>query len=88
MTVIDNKTSQQFELLEDDHLCFAKYRREDGPNGLRILILHVEAPAPLRGTGAAGRLMQGLHDLAQSEGAQLVPVCPYAVHWLAKYKGH
>jgi len=45
------------------------------------VILHVEADAALRGTGAAGRFMQALADHARASGLKLAPRCSYAVAW-------
>lgn len=82
MSVVDNKDAGRFELVEQGHTVFANYRR----NGNDVSIMHVEAPEVLRGTGAAGRLMQGIVDLTQAEGAHITPICPYAVHWLNRHK--
>ncbi|MGE3770594.1 MAG: GNAT family N-acetyltransferase [Bdellovibrionales bacterium] len=81
MPVIDNTERSQFELDIDGNLAFAKYRR----SGNTLSIAHVEAPPVLRGTGAAGQLMQGLVDIADANGLQIEPICPYAVAWLRKH---
>ncbi len=44
-------------------MVFADYRRQPG----RLVITYVEAPPELRGTGAAGRLMQGVIEAARAE---------------------
>lgn len=82
MSVTDNKDAARFELTEQGLLVFANYKR----SGNEVALLHVEAPEALRGTGAAGRLMQGIVDLTQAEGTTIVPICPYAVHWLNRHK--
>ena len=79
--VKDNRQRSRFEMAEGDEIVFADYRRD----GRRIFIDHVEAPPALRGTGAAGRFMQGLVEAARAEGATLVPICSYAVHWLSRH---
>jgi predicted GNAT family acetyltransferase len=53
-----------------------------------LLINHVEAPPPLRGTGTAGRLMQGIAETARREGFKLVPLCGYAAAWIRRHKEH
>jgi uncharacterized protein len=68
-------------MVEAGQVVFADYRRE----GSRLYIDHVEAPPALRGSGAAGRFMEGLVEAAGVEGATLVPICSYAVHWLARH---
>ena len=49
------------------------------------MILHVEAAPPLRGTGAAGRLMEGIVALAREAGEEIVPNCGYARAWLRRH---
>ena len=49
------------------------------------VILHVEADPALRGTGAAGRVMQALAEHARAEGLTLAPRCSYAVAWLKRH---
>lgn len=45
------------------------------------VILHVEADAELRGTGAAGDFMKRLTEHARAEGFRMIPQCSYAVAW-------
>ena len=72
--VVDNAERHRFELAEQGSLAVADYRVQDG-----VMILpHVEAAPVLRGTGAAGRLMQGVFDAARRRGLKVVPLCPYA----------
>jgi predicted GNAT family acetyltransferase len=47
-------------------------------------LLHVEADAALRGTGAAGRFMQAVVEHARAEGLTLAPRCSYAVAWFKR----
>ena len=61
--MIDNKDESRFELEEKGLLVWADYRIRDG----KYLLPHVEAEPPLRGTGAAGRLMQQIVDHARAE---------------------
>ena len=82
MSVVkDNPQRSRFEMAEAGQIVFADYRRD----GSTIYIDHVEAPQALRGSGAAGRFMEGLVEAARAEGARLVPICSYAVHWLARH---
>lgn len=81
MSVIDNTSKNRYELHEEGHTAFATYARQHK----EVHILHVESPAALRGKGTAGRLMQGILNLANAAGDTLVPVCSYAVHWLNKH---
>jgi len=73
-------TGTRFELVIDSHTTFADYRRE----GSTLIIDHVEAPQALRGTGAAGKLMQSIADKAKAENLHITPICSYAATWLKR----
>lgn len=77
----DNRTLSRYELEEQGHVAFARYRQE----GTQLVIEHVEAPTALRGTGAAGRLMQGIMDEANTRGLTVVPLCSYAASWISRH---
>jgi predicted GNAT family acetyltransferase len=79
--MIDNQAESRFELEENGHLAWADYRIHDG----QYFIAHVEAEPPLRGTGAAGRLMQQITDHARSDKLVLAPRCSYARAWFARH---
>lgn len=76
----NNEKTQRFELDTGEAIAFANYRLD----GATLFIDYVEAPAVLRGTGAAGRLMQHIADLAQAKGYQMVPICSYAAAWISR----
>lgn len=80
----DNPQQQRFELEERGLVAFARYRRDAG----RLAILHVEAPPALRGTGTAGRLMEGIVEIARAEALKIVPLCGYAAAWLRRHREH
>jgi predicted GNAT family acetyltransferase len=82
--VRDNVAARRFEMEEGGHVVFADYRRVDS----RLIIDHVEAPPVLRGTGAAGRFMEGLAAEARSAGEKIVPLCGYAAAWLHRHPEH
>jgi predicted GNAT family acetyltransferase len=46
---------------------------------------HTEAPASMRGTGAAQALVKHMIGDARANGFKIIPVCPYA---LAQYRKH
>ena len=81
-TVQDNIEMSRFELEEQGQVAFADYRRQ----GDVLVIPHVEAPAALRGTGAAGRLMEGALNLVRERGLKVAPVCPYAAAFIQRHK--
>jgi len=79
--VTDNTALGRFELIEEGKLAFADYRIQDG-----VMILpHVEADPALRGRGTAGRLMEGLLEIARSRGLRVTPVCGYAAAFMRKH---
>jgi hypothetical protein len=80
-TFRDNRDAGRFELDVDGQVAFADYQRRDG----RLVIPHVEAPIPLRGTGASGRLMEQVALAARAEGAKITPLCSYAAAWLRRH---
>ena len=84
MSVADNPTRHRFELSENGVLVFCNYRMRDDV----VLLTHVEADPALRGSGAAGRLMDGVMATARAAGWKVVPLCGYAAAWLRRHKEH
>ena len=82
MPVTDNKDRSRFELDENGQTAFANYQR----NGLHVVIPHVEAPPALRGSGTAGRLMEGIVGLARADGFKITPTCSYAAIWFRRHQ--
>lgn len=82
--VRDNGDRGRFELAVGDEVVFATYRREAG----RLVISYVYAPPVLRGTGAAGRLMEGVAARARAGGERIVPLCGYARAWLRRHSAY
>lgn len=80
--VRDNPARGRYELEIDGQIAFANYRRD----GTTLVIPHVEAPPALRGTGAAGRLMEAVMRIARAEGLKVVPTCGYAAAWLRRHR--
>ncbi|MBT9292762.1 GNAT family N-acetyltransferase [Prosthecodimorpha staleyi] len=78
----DNVERNRFELEVDGLVAFADYRRRDGT----IVVTHVEAPIPLRGTGTADRLMRAVAETARAEGSSIRPLCGYAAGWLRAHR--
>ncbi|MEP2777370.1 MAG: GNAT family N-acetyltransferase [Luteolibacter sp.] len=82
MEVTDNTQERRFELVENGLLAFADYDID----GNVLVIPHVEAHPDLRGSGAAGRLMKGLLEIADERGMEIRPVCGYAAAYLRKHR--
>lgn len=79
--ITDNTDKRRFELYENGHTAFADYRRDNDS----LYIDYVEAPPVLRGTGAAGRLMEGVMQSARSQNLKVIPVCGYAAAWIKRH---
>jgi hypothetical protein len=82
--ITDNRDAGRYELAIGDQVVFAVYRR----NGSNLAIRHVEAPPNLRGTGAAGRLMEAIMQRAQAENLTVTPLCSYAAAWLRRHPAY
>lgn len=82
--VTDNAEKRRFELAEEGHMAYADYALENNI----LSIKYVFAPEALRGTGAAGRLMEGIAGTARSKNFKIIPICGYAASWLRKHKEH
>lgn len=79
--MIDNQDERRFELTEDGFLVWAEYRIQ----GDKYIISHVEAEPPLRGTGAAGRLMTAIVAHARANTRIIEPRCSYARAWFMRH---
>ncbi|MGZ6013624.1 MAG: GNAT family N-acetyltransferase [Caulobacteraceae bacterium] len=73
-------TGRRYEMDEQGLTSWADYRLSGG----RLYIDHVESPPPLRGTGAAGRLMAALSADARARSLKITPICSYAAAWLGR----
>jgi uncharacterized protein len=76
-----NTEKNRFEYEKDGHMLYADYRLNDGI----LYIDYVEAPAALRGTGAAGTLMAEIAAYARRKNLVIHPVCGYAAAWLQRH---
>ena len=61
---------------------FTRYAR----HGSVPVILYLEAPPALRGTGAASQLMAGVMEIARTEGLKVRPLCSYAAAWMRRHR--
>ena len=84
IAVRDHAQRSRFELEEAGALAYADYRREGG----RLVVPYVYAPPELRGTGAAGRLMEGVLAAARTQGLRVLPLCGYAAAYIRRHREH
>ena len=75
-------TVDRYEMDEQGLPSSADYRR----SGDRLYIDHVESPVPLRGSGAAGRLMAALAADAKARNLRITPICGFVAAWLRRSK--
>ncbi len=80
--VTNNIDQSRFELKIGPDTAVADYHME----GTTLYIDYVESPLPLRGTGAAGRLMEGILSITADKGYSVVPVCGYAAAWMRRHR--
>ncbi len=78
----NNHELSRYELEISGQIAYANYRLQ-----ANILNLdYVFAPEELRGTGAAGKLMEEIAQLAKKNNLKINPICGYAAVWLRKHK--
>jgi uncharacterized protein len=82
-TFKNNRVGQRYELETHGHLAWADYRLENDT----LIIPHVEAEPALRGTGAAGKLMQYIVNDARGKNLKILPLCSYAAAWIKRHAG-
>ena len=82
--VVDNVDDQQFELTVDGLTAFAAYQRDDDV----IVFTHTEVPPEHQGKGVGGALARGALDAARSEGAEVVPLCPFIASYIRRHPGY
>jgi uncharacterized protein len=80
--ISDNTSAKRFELAEEGHLAYADYRKD----GTMLYINYVFSPPELRGKGTAGRLMEGIVEIAKRESLEIYPICGYAASWLKRHE--
>lgn len=81
-SVTFNTAESRYELVRNGHTAYANIHEEGGT----LYIDYVFAPPALRGSGAAGDLMQGITDHAVAKGQSVTPICGYAAAWMRKHK--
>ena len=76
--VVDDDANHRFLLEAEGNEAELIYRI----NGRRLVLVHTEVPEALGGRGIGGRLVTAAVERARRDELTLVPVCPYARHWL------
>lgn len=76
------QTQKRYELEVDGHIAYADYRID----AQQCFIDYVFAPPELRGTGAAGKLMQHIVEDTTAKSLIIAPICGYAKSWLQRHQ--
>jgi predicted GNAT family acetyltransferase len=79
--VVDNEAASRFEVSIDGHLAELLYRRHLD----RLVLVHTGVPDELEGRGVGGMLVRAAVARAVQEGLTVVPLCPFARHWLERH---
>jgi predicted GNAT family acetyltransferase len=82
MAVVNNTSLSRYELVENEYTAYADYHIFDGI----VSINYVFSPPALRGTGAAGRLMEEMMADIRTQNLKARPICGYAATWLQRHK--
>ncbi len=75
MTILYEPDENQFRMPTDAGDALVTIRWE----GDVMVLPHAEVPAALRGTGAGGRLAQGVFEQVESMGVKARLTCPFLV---------
>jgi predicted GNAT family acetyltransferase len=81
-TVSDAPARQRFEIRDGDRVAgFTEYRRR----GDVLAFIHTEVAPEYEGKGVASRLISAALDIAQEDGAMVLPFCPFVRGYIAKH---
>lgn len=79
--VIDNTTTQRYELQASGRLAFIDYRRNNGI----VTLTHTYVPPELNGRGIGSALTRGALELISAQGEQIIPLCSFIVAFIERY---
>ncbi len=77
----NNISLSRYELEVNGLITYANYHLEKKV----IFIDYVFAPEELRGSGAAGKLMEMIAKEVRAKQMKIHPICTYAVLWLKRH---
>jgi predicted GNAT family acetyltransferase len=80
-TAVDEPAHDRFVVQVDGATAELVYRRR----GDRLVLVHTEVPESLAGEGIGGILVEGALAQAAAEALTIVPLCPFASHWLREH---
>lgn len=81
--VADAPDRGRFEARQGEQLVgFLNYRRTPST----VMFDHVEVEPAHRGRGIADQIVTAAVAVADAEGLQIVPICPYVVAWMRSHQ--
>jgi len=80
--VIEHDASRgRFHATQDGHLCVLDYQLRDNV----MVIQHTGVPEAVGGRGIAAQLTRHALDTARQHGWRVLPLCSYAVAYIARH---
>ncbi len=78
--LIHNEEDRRYSLHIDGYETYVEYHVD---NGVYVLA-HTFVPEELRGKGAGAKLLLAVLDELRSEGARIIPECPFIVTYIKR----
>jgi uncharacterized protein len=79
--VIDNTSSNRYEIHDGDAIAFLTYRMK----GDAIEYLHSETPPALQGRGYASAIAKFALEHDKAVGRKVIPTCPFVRTYIARH---
>ena len=77
-----NTELHQLELEINASIAFIEYKLFHDT----LFLIHTQVPPELKGTGAAGAIVQKALQYAKDNNYKIVPICPFVRSYLEKHK--
>lgn len=81
LSIKHDEPNGRFEARVDGHACVLDYRLRDGT----MIIQHTDVPGAVGGRGIAAELTRYALDTARERGWRVLPLCSYAVTYIARH---
>ncbi|MBL1409142.1 GNAT family N-acetyltransferase [Sphingobacterium faecale] len=79
--LVKNDLDHRFEINVNGYLAFIDFKETRS----RISLIHTEAAAELKGTGAAQAVVEKTLLFIEQDGRKLMPYCPYVFAYVKKH---
>jgi predicted GNAT family acetyltransferase len=80
-SVVDNRTTNRFEISVNGEAAFLAYDRTDDA----LTLIHTEVPTALRGRHLGDTLVEAALQSARSAGLRIIAVCPFVRAYMRKH---